>query len=633
MTETPLNILRKYWGFDAFRPLQEDIIQSVLDGNDTLALLPTGGGKSLCFQVPALCREGVCIVISPLIALMKDQVHNLVRRNIPAAAIFSGMHYRDIDRILDNCVFGGIKLLYLSPERLTTDLAKERIKRMNVNLIAVDEAHCVSQWGYDFRPPYLKIKELREILPQTAVLAVTATATQEVVLDIQEKLDFKRPKIFQRSFVRENLAYVVLSEENKLDKLNDIVQKVKGSGVVYVRNRKLTKEVARFLLQNQVSADFYHAGLTPEQRAARQDAWVAGKTRIMVCTNAFGMGIDKPDVRTVVHLDLPDSLEAYFQEAGRAGRDGKKAYAVLLFSNQDKAALEKNFESSYPDLKDIRQVYQALGSYYQVATGGGAGQSFDFDIVDFCNNFKLEPLKTFSCLKSLEQEGWIALSEAVWLPSSFTILLSREKLYDFQLKNPKFDLIVKTLLRTSEGAFLHQVKVQENTLAKFLKIETPVFVAALQQLHKEGIIDYRPAKDQPQLTFAKERVDAANLSLDMKMYNFRKERQRARIEKSIEYATTTVCRSVQLLRYFGENAEPCGSCDVCLGRTQADLSTEEFERYKLKISMLLKNEALTEKQLADSFAANKREMVLRALAFLLDEGLVVKQEGKLTWNP
>ncbi|MCB0586106.1 MAG: ATP-dependent DNA helicase RecQ, partial [Phaeodactylibacter sp.] len=418
MENSPLEILKKYWGYDGFRPLQEDIIRSVLEGKDTLALMPTGGGKSICYQVPALCREGICIVVSPLIALMKDQVENLKQRNIPAEAIYSGMHYRDIDRILDNCVYGNIKLLYLSPERLTTELARVRIQKMKASLLAVDEAHCVSQWGYDFRPPYLQIAEMREVLPGVPILALTATATPEVARDIQEKLAFRQENLLQKSFERPNLSYSVLHEEDKLKKLAEILHRVPGSGIVYVRSRRRTKEIARYLQRQKIRADFYHAGLDTEERSRKQEEWMNNKSRVVVSTNAFGMGIDKPDVRVVVHMELPDSLEAYFQEAGRAGRDGRKSYAVLLYNDSDRQNLERRFEQSFPGLKEVQRVYRALGSYFQLATGSGEGQSFDFEIVEFARNFQIKIVQAYSCLKILEQAGWIVLTDAVFVPSS-----------------------------------------------------------------------------------------------------------------------------------------------------------------------------------------------------------------------
>lgn len=633
MIDTPLNVLKKFWGYDAFRSLQSDIIQSVLDGQDTLALMPTGGGKSICFQVPALCQEGICIVISPLIALMKDQVHNLRSRNIPAAAIYSGMHYKEIDRTFDNCIYGNVKLLYLSPERLVTDLAKERISRMHVNLIAVDEAHCISQWGYDFRPPYLEIATFRELAPKAPILALTATATPEVVDDIQEKLGFKTEHVFQKSFARSNLAYVVLNEEGKLEKLLDILQKVKGSGVVYVRNRRKTKEIAQFLMQKGIPADFYHAGLQPEERSEKQDAWIADKTRIMVSTNAFGMGIDKPDVRVVVHMELPDSLEAYFQEAGRAGRDGKKAYAVLLYNQSDRLSLEKNYELAFPEMDEIRRVYHALGSYYQLAIGGGAGQSFDFDMVVFAKSFQLAPVKTLHALKTLEQAGWLTLTEAVYVPSSLIIKVSKEELYDYQLRHPKLDLIIKAILRSYQGAFSHFINIRESQLASLLKIATQDVIKALDLLQKDNIIEYFPQTDKPQLIFLHERVDANDLTIDFELYEFRRKRHWERIQKAIAYAENPICRSRQLLHYFGEkNDEDCGVCDVCLGRTKAELSNADYAAIKTKLQEKLTGEGLTLEALMAIFASASHDKVLKILEYLVDEGFVEQEAGVLKWK-
>ncbi|HQU58918.1 MAG: RecQ family ATP-dependent DNA helicase [Phaeodactylibacter sp.] len=629
----PIEILQQYWGFDRFRPLQEEIIQSVLDKRDTLALLPTGGGKSICYQVPALCQEGICIVVSPLIALMKDQVENLQKRQAPAAAIYSGMAYRDIDRILDNCVYGNIKLLYLSPERLTTELAKVRISKMKVNLLAVDEAHCISQWGYDFRPPYLRIAETRELIPDVPILALTATATPEVVTDIQEKLSFRQQHVFRQSFERKNLAYAVLQEEGKAQKLIDILQRVKGSGIVYARNRRGTKDLASLLQRNGISADFYHAGLESEERSRKQDEWIAGKRRIMVSTNAFGMGIDKPDVRVVVHLELPNSLEAYFQEAGRAGRDEQKAYAVLLYNESDRRNLEYQFEQSFPELEEVRRTYRALGSYFQLAIGAGESQSFDFDIVQFAQTYQLNMVRTFHCLKLLEQAGWIVLTESVFIPSSLLILVDKDTLYDYQLRHPKMDKLLKAILRTYQGAFSHPIHLREGQLAKFLKISLIELRKALEKLQQDQIIDYQPQKDTPQIIFVKERVDADNLQLDRKLYEFRKQGQHERIRRAISYAETPVCRSRQLLQYFGESDAPkCGICDVCTGRTQSEVSTSDFERYKDKIQLLLKREPLSLEQIVESFAPKRQEQVLKTLEYLLDEGFLEQQGEKLGWN-
>lgn len=631
MSVSPQAILKQYWGYDQFRPLQEDIIQSVLNGADTLALMPTGGGKSICFQVPALCQEGICIVVSPLIALMKDQVYNLQKRDIPAVAIYSGMAYRDIDRILDNCVYGNTKLLYLSPERLTTDLAKERIRRMKVNLLAIDEAHCVSQWGYDFRPPYLEIAKIREWLPQVPVLALTATATQQVVEDIQEKLAFRKRNVFQKSFTRDNLSYSVLQEDHKLEKLADILTKVRGSGVVYVRSRKKTKDIADMLKLRGISADYYNAGLNSEMRSAKQDAWVANKVRVMVSTNAFGMGIDKPDVRIVVHMDLPDSIEAYFQEAGRAGRDEKKAYAVLLYNDNDRRSLEEQYEIAFPEIDELRQVYKALGSYLQLAIGSGEGEGYDFDITEFCKNYTFKPIKVLSCLKVLEQAGWIVLNEAILIPSTLRILVTKEELYDYLLRHPKLDRIIKAILRTYQGAFLNHINVREGQLANFLNMTRADLDKSLKLLHKDGIIDYSAQKEKPQIVFTKERVDANVLDIDRQLYAFRKNRHLERIRKAVAYAETPVCRNRQLLHYFGQEVDKnCGICDVCTGRTRTDISTDQFENYKQWIQELLKAGPLTLEQVVKAFPPAQEEKVLTAIGYLVDEGYLEEEEGKLS---
>lgn len=623
---SPLDILQHYWKYPTFREPQAAIIQSVLDGKDTLALMPTGGGKSICYQIPALCQEGICIVVSPLIALMKDQVSQLQKRQIAAEAIYSGMHYRQIDRILDNCIYGETKLLYLSPERLLTDLARARIAKMNVNLFAVDEAHCISQWGYDFRPPYLQIAEVRELHPEVPVLALTATATKEVEQDIQEKLNFPRPHVFRKSFARTNLAYVVLREEDKAKKMLDILQKVKGTAIIYVRNRRKTKELALLLQKKGIAADFYHAGLDSKTRSYKQEAWLNNKTRVIVSTNAFGMGIDKAEVRTVVHIDLPDSLEAYFQEAGRAGRDGKKSYAVLLYNATDKARLERSYEQSFPSMKMIRQVYRALGSHYQLAIGGGINQSYDMDIVEFAKTYSLDVMQTFSSLKVLEQEGWIAMSEGIFVPSQIQILVSKEDLYAYQIKNAQLDKLLKVILRSTQGAFGNYVKIQETQLAKVLNIERNLLQKALEKMQVDGIISYLPKKDQPQLTFLMERVDADNLTIDQEAYQFRKKQYQYRTQKAIEYAEHLQCRSQQLLSYFDEKNPPlCGICDVCLGRHEAAVSEDEVIAYRRKIEQLLYGETLTLHELVNSFTPKRRQKVLTIIDILLYEKVLIKE--------
>ncbi len=629
----PVDILKEKWGYDAFRPLQEEIIQSVLDGKDTLALLPTGGGKSICFQVPALAKEGICIVVSPLIALMKDQVDNLKKRGIKAIAIYSGMRYADIDRALDNCIYGNTKFLYLSPERLITDLARARIAQMKVNLIAVDEAHCVSQWGYDFRPPYLEIANIRELHPKVPVLALTATATPKVIIDIQEKLNFPTPNLFQVSFERKNLAYVVLKEANKYQKLLEIVRNVKGTGIIYTRSRKNTKEVAEYLRRNNIRADFYHAGLNQAQRTLKQEAWMNNQTRIMVCTNAFGMGIDKPEVRSVIHLELPDSLEAYFQEAGRAGRDEQKAFCVLLYEEKDGEKLRLNYENAFPPMKMIRQVYRALGSYFQLAVGAGVGRSFDFDIGAFIQRYNLKAIPTYNSLKVLSQAGWLVLTEAIFRRSSVKIKVNREVLYDYQLKQPKMDKVIKWILRLYPASLNNYTAFQESKITNKVGCSKQELTKVLQKLVQDQIIDYEPQKDKPQLIYLKERVDADNLAIDMALYNFRKKRYLENVKSAIAYAATPRCRSRQLLKYFGEIDAPlCGVCDVCLGRTQSDVDEQAYERYKGKIQRLVKREKLTVEEVSTAFGPKRVAQIEQILQYLMDEGFVAIIEGLVVWK-
>ncbi|MEQ1746550.1 MAG: ATP-dependent DNA helicase RecQ [Saprospiraceae bacterium] len=631
MTE-PLTILQQFWKYPAFRPLQEDIIRSVLDGRDILALLPTGGGKSVCYQVPALCREGLCLVVSPLIALMKDQVAQLKQRGIPAAAIYAGMSRRELDIIFENACNGSYKLLYLSPERLRTDLAVERVKRMQVNLMAVDEAHCVSQWGYDFRPPYLQIAEFRQkLLPQTPLLALTATATPEVVLDIQGKLGFRQANVFQQSFERSNLSYSVLYETKKREKLLDILRSVPGSGLVYLRSRGETKEIARFLQEQHISADFYHAGLGMEERSQKQEAWISGRTRVMACTNAFGMGIDKPDVRLIAHLSLPDNLEAYFQEAGRGGRDGKKSYAVLLYTPGDADTLRFHLKTAYPEMELVRRVYQALGSLSQLAIGGGLGESIPFDLQHFCLTYKFDQGPAFAALKLLEQEGWIALSDASGAMPRVFISANREALYDYQLRNKQADKVTKVLLRAYPGVQRDYVEISVPSLARYAKMETEAVEQTLLAAQKEGILDYQPAQNQPHLTFTHERVAAENLTIDIERFNFRKQRAEARTEEAIRYAETRKCRSRQLLAYFGQNdAKPCGICDVCTGRNDSEVPEDVFEALETKIITVLERKKSSADELIAAFSPRQREQAEKVLMYLLDEGKLTEgEDGRL----
>ena len=558
-------ILKQYWNHNDFRPMQEEIISSVLLGNDTLALLPTGGGKSVCFQVPALAKDGICIVVSPLIALMKDQVENLVAKGIQAVSVVSGMGKSEIGIALDNCIYNPVKFLYLSPERLLSELVRERIKYMNVNLIAVDEAHCISQWGYDFRPPYLHIADLRDLHPDVPVLALTATATAEVRDDIQQKLRFKRLNIFQRSFERRNISYVVQNEENKLRKLIDIAKGVKGSGIVYVRSRKDAAEIARFYNENGFKADYYHAGLEAGLRSQRQENWKNNRTRIIVATNAFGMGIDKPDVRFVIHKDPPESLEAYYQEAGRGGRDEHKAYAVLLCNTADRYKQEKKFELSFPSIPEIKQVYHCLANYYQLAFEAGEGVSFDLDLGDFCSRFKLDIIKTINALKFLEQDEYVSFNESVFLPSRFRFEVRNEELYNFQIQNPGWDPFIKTLLRSYGGSFENYVRLREFDLARRTHMNVQQVIDGLKQLQGFKILNYQQQTDMPQVTWLKPRQQANALYINKKAIDERKATYRKKMEAVFAYATHKKCRSQMLLAYFDEtNAGKCGVCDVCL---------------------------------------------------------------------
>jgi len=616
-------ILQQYWKHSSFRPLQQEIIESILNGHDTLALLPTGGGKSICFQVPAMAKDGICIVISPLIALMKDQVENLKAKGIEAIAIVSGMGKREIDIALDNCIYGQVKFLYLSPERLLSDLVRERIKYMNVNLIAVDEAHCISQWGYDFRPPYLHIANIRALHPKVPVLALTATATGEVKEDIQQKLLFKNGKLFQKSFERQNLSYVVELQENKLRRMLQVAQGIGGSGIVYVRSRKDTQELARFFTESGFSADFYHAGLKGDVRAAKQEGWKNNNTQIMIATNAFGMGIDKPDVRFVIHRDLPESLEAYYQEAGRAGRDEQRAYAVLLYNHGDRIKQEKKFIQSFPSLDEIKQAYHFLANYYQLAYGAGEGLSFDFDITDFCSRFKLEPVKTLNALKFLEQDDYLALNESVYLPSRMRFEIAHEELYNFQIQNAGWDPFIKALLRLYGGAFDDYTRIREFEIAKRTGLGLQQVKDALIQLNDFGVLSYLPQTDQPQVTYLKPRQTAAHLLINVAYIEERKAVYFKKMEAVFAYAEHKTCRSQMLLSYFDEpDARRCGVCDVCIEEKRRSKAGELTEIITIAVVELLGAAPLSLEQLISSIPKGTDKEKLQAVRLLLDAGKI-----------
>ncbi|MDR3286953.1 MAG: RecQ family ATP-dependent DNA helicase [Prevotellaceae bacterium] len=627
-------ILFEYWGFSQFRPLQEEIITSVYDGNDTLALMPTGGGKSITFQVPALAKEGICIVVTPLIALMKDQVENLKARRIAALAIHSGMTAREIDITLDNALFGNYKFLYLSPERLMTTKIRNYIERMNVNLIAIDESHCISQWGYDFRPPYLKIAEIRDILPDIPVLALTATATPEVVGDIMDKLHFRKKNVLQKSFERKNLSYIVRTVEDKQQYLRKITETVRGSGIVYVRNRKKTKEISEYLKSIGINADFYHAGLSSEIRSLKQDWWKSGKIQVIVATNAFGMGIDKSDVRFVVHLDLPDSLEAYFQEAGRVGRDGKKAYAVLLYNNSDKVKFEQQFRIAFPPVETVKEVYQSVCSYMGVAYGEGKGIVFDFNLIEFSTHARIYSLTALSALKILEHENYLQITDELNSPSRVMFIVNRDELYKIQVKSKELDSFIKLILRAYTGLFTNYTNIDEAYLAKFGNTTPDIIKKYLIELSRNKLISYIPQKRTPLLILTENRLEEANVRISPENYKFLKERYKNRMDAMINYATsTTKCRSQILLSYFGENNNyRCGQCDICKTRNELDLSAYEFDLIVEQLKQQIANNELKLAEIVDKINISPQKTI-KVVRWLLDTGKITETDGGvLIWK-
>ena len=628
-------ILTKYWGHTSFRDVQEDIIQSIIGGNDTLALLPTGGGKSVCFQVPAMALDGVCVVISPLIALMKDQVENVKARGIPAVALYSGMRPSEIDTALDNCIYGNTKLLYISPERLTSEIVRTRIQKMHVSFCAVDEAHCISQWGYDFRPAYLNISAIRELHPNLPFIALTATATPKVVIDIQDKLGFREENVFQKSFERKNLAYVVRRVDDKHKKMLQIIGAVPGSGIIYARSRKKTQEIVKSLQKENVSADFYHGGLDSKERTAKQEMWMEGKCRIMVATNAFGMGIDKGDVRFVIHLEPPDSLEAYFQEAGRAGRDEQKAYAALLYNHTDELEAEERIKSGFPMIETIKKVYQCLGNQNQLAIGGGEGTAFDFDISDFSRAYKINIREIFNSIKFLEKEGLLSTTDAFRMPSTMMMKMNKSDLYNFQVENSKFDVFIKLLLRSYGGSFDGHVKINEAEIAKRYGSSVSEVEKGLNQLNQMDVLEYMPQNKSPQIIYTQDRIDTKNLRLAPENYKLIKELAVEKSRAVIEYTQgISKCRSITLLKYFGEeDAYRCGTCDICLERNKIELSDLEFESVLEIIKPILVEEAKTIEELVELITGTPEDKVLKVIQWLLDaEKIRYDDIEKLHWN-
>jgi ATP-dependent DNA helicase RecQ len=626
-------ILTKYWGYAAFRPMQEEIIQSVDHGKDTLGLMPTGGGKSVTYQVYSLSKPGICLVITPLIALMKDQVENLNQRGIKALAIYSGMSNQEIKIAMDHAAWGNYKFLYLSPERIATERFRERIDQFDVNLIAVDEAHCISQWGYDFRPSYLRIAELRDLLPNAPVLAVTATATPQVANDIQEQLKFSKKNVIRTSYYRSNLIYLVRNEEDKVNYLVRAVQKAKGTGIVYVKSRKLAREISDLLRKNQILADYYHAGLTSKVRSARQEAWMNGKCRVIVSTNAFGMGIDKADVRFVIHLEAPDSVEAYFQEAGRGGRDGKTAWSVLLYNNSDKIRLQKNVDKSFPEPEVIKRIYEAICNFYQLAVGFGKDQSFEFSMASFASSFSFQITAVYNSLKILQREGYLELTDELDHPSKVYFQVDRDDLYKFQVANAEFDGFIKLLLRSYTGLFTNYVAIDEQLLAQRASISPELVYQFLCKLRAQQVIDYIPQKKTPFIIFTKERIDVDRLKITKENYTDRKRDYMQRINAMIHYASSGhKCRSQLLLQYFGETESVhCGKCDVCMERNEMNVSKYEFDAISDQIKKALLEPCFYEELLVR--IEGKTENTVKILRYLLEnEKIVYRVDNRMEWQ-
>ena len=623
-------ILKQYWGYDNFRGIQEDIIRSIGEGRDTLGLMPTGGGKSITFQVPALAQEGLCLVITPLIALMKDQVRNLRERGIKATAIYSGMTREEIVIALENCIFGYYKFLYVSPERLDTEIFQIKLRSMHVSLITVDESHCISQWGYDFRPAYLKIADIRQLLPGVPVIALTATATPEVVSDIQQRLQFRQENVFRMSFERKNLAYVVRHTEDKESELLHILQRVDGSGIVYTRNRKKTKEISLFLNRNHITATFYHAGLNDETKDSRQKAWLKGEFRVMVATNAFGMGIDKPDVRVVIHADVPDSPEAYFQEAGRAGRDGMKAYAVLLFCARDKITLKQRVSDTFPEKSYIRKIYEDINFYYQMAMGDGRGCTFAFNIDEFCRNFKHFPVQTDSALKILTRAGYLEYTDEQDNASRIMFTITKEELYRIREQSEDTEKLLRILLRTYTGLFTDYAYISEDNLSTRSGLSKQQIYETLLSLSRQHILHYIPAKKTPYIIYTRERQETERVYLSKEVYEDRKESYVQRINAMIEYAESeNRCRSRMLLRYFGEkNEHNCGQCDVCLQQHQSGLKSGEFEAISQQLQALLKENPLSLQEIKDKMQVPENHL-MKVVSYLVSEEIIRQENGYL----
>lgn len=623
-------VLVNYWGYSSFRPLQEEIIDSVLAGNQNLALLPTGGGKSICFQVPALILKGTCVVITPLIALMKDQVSNLRKKNIKAAAVYTGMHRDEIEAIYSNAIYGDLKFLYISPERLSSEIARNVLSKMKVNILAIDEAHCISQWGYDFRPSYLKIAEIKSLIPDCSILALTATATPIVVEDIANKLGFKSPRIFKSSFERKNLSYNVQRESDKTSILMRELTKINGSAILYVRNRRKTREISEILSKNNISSTYYHAGLDGNTRDFRQKEWTMGRIKVMVATNAFGMGIDKSNVRTVIHYDLPDSIESYFQEAGRAGRDLQPATALMIYDYSDISRSKDLFKASYPDLKTIKNVYNALGNYFQVPEGSGKDMGFDFDIAAFANNYGFDVLVVYNSIKFLEKEGFITYIQSAGQYSKLHVPLNKEELYRFIVENPGSDKLLKEIMRSYSGIFTDYININETLLAKRSEMSRDSVVKKLIYFDNQKIVKYIPIKTKPQLVFAYERLSAKHIELSPENYRDQKAAAEKRLISLLDFTVNKIqCRSKILLEYFGEKkVRRCGICDVCKAENKLELNEIEFSNIENNIKKALANGPMHLYQLVAEVKQYDENDVIQVVRWLMENNRVVRNNDQ-----
>ncbi len=635
MNSEALKILVKYWGHSSFRPLQEEIIDSVLGQNDTLALLPTGGGKSITFQVPALMKDGICIVVSPLIALMKDQVQNLKQKGISAGAIYSGMHFDEIESVYNNCIHDKFKFLYVSPERLETEAFRYLIGQLNVNLLAIDEAHCISQWGYDFRPPYLKIAEVRSLIPNAPILALTATATPSVTGDIMDKLRFNKPNLLKASFLRKNLSYSILKENDKTTVLLKTLKTTNSSSIIYVRSRKKCREISEILNQNSIKSTYYHAGLNARERVKRQELWTNNQTRVMVSTNAFGMGIDKADVGLVVHYDLPDSIESYFQETGRAGRNDKAALGLVLYNNLDINNSIKRLKDSFPEISQIKKIYNALGNYFQIPEGSGKDIGFDFNLTDFCSNYNLKIIETYNAIKILEREGFIYFIESSGQYSQIMIHLKKSDLYRFQVENSDSDRLLKEILRSYSGVFTEYVNINENLIAKRTEMSKEVVVKKLNYLDNLKVLKYIPVKLSPQIVFTSERLGIKNIELEQDNYKNIKVAAEKRLQSLLNFLSNSLqCRSQQLLAYFGEpKSMRCGICDVCNRKSELTVNDIEFSRINDFLEKELKHDSLHLYELIARTGKFNEDDVISTLQWLIDNNKIIRSKDEsLKWN-